>query len=109
VFFYHGLVPKILWLSPIEEQLVVLHNTGIPSAILSPFAGVIEIIIALFIVLYRKSLVPVYIVVVSLIFLVVDVAWVMPSLLVEAFNPVTTNFMGLLLCYFIILTQGDVA
>ena len=104
VFFYHGLVPKILWISPIEEALNVAHNLN--ANIISPIAGVFEILLALSIVLFRKTLIPIYIAVFCLVVLLLDVALVMPSLLIEAFNPVTINFVCIVLAYFIILTQS---
>ena len=103
VFFYHGLVPKILWLSPIEEALSVAHNLN-PN-IISPIAGAFEILLALSIVLMRKTLIPIYIAVFALVVLLLDVAFIKPSLLIEAFNPVTINFVCIVLGYFIYITQ----
>jgi len=105
VFLYHGLVPKILWLSTIERELVALHNPGIPADILSPVAGVMEILLALAIFFYRRSLLPVYAAAALLVVLLLDVALVKPALLAEAFNPVSINLVSLLLCYLVASTQ----
>lgn len=106
LFFYHGLFPKILWLSPLESHLVELHGVDAPNIPLSQVAGVLEIGLAFLILIFRNTLFPVYIAALALILLLIDVAIVMPSLLVEAFNPVSTNLMGLLLCYLVFYTQA---
>lgn len=67
------------------------------SAVFSPIAGVLEILLALAIVFFRRSLVPVYIAGIALIALLVDVMIVMPALLFEAFNPVTINIASIAL------------
>ncbi|OMH33813.1 DoxX-like family protein [Motiliproteus sp. MSK22-1] len=105
VFLYHGLIPKIIWLSPVEEQLTNLHNIGIPATVLSPIAGGAEILLGLSILLLRQSLYPVYFSAVLLIVLLIDVAIFMPGLLVEAFNPVSINITAIILCYIIVITQ----
>jgi len=106
VFFYHGLVPKILWLSPIEEALNVAHNLN-PN-IISPIAGAFEILLALSIIVFRKTLIPIYIAVFSLVVLLLDVALIMPSLLIEAFNPVSINLVCIVLGYFVYLTHPQI-
>ncbi len=105
VFFYHGLIPKILWPSQVETSLVMAHNFGVSATIISSAAGAIEILLALTIVFYIKSLIPVYIAALMLIVLLFDVYLVMPELLTEAFNPVSTNISALVLCYLIYITQ----
>ncbi|MCJ8312851.1 MAG: DoxX family protein [Saccharospirillaceae bacterium] len=103
VFFYHGLVPKILWISPIEAALNIAHNLN-PN-IVSPIAGFFEILLALSIVLLRKTLIPIYIAVFALLVLLLDVVFMMPSLLIAAFNPVTINIVCIVLAYFVYITQ----
>lgn len=108
VYIYHGLVPKILWLSEIEKQLVVAGGFN-PEHVhwLSPLAGVAEIILGSTIIYFRQYLAPVYIAAGALIGLLLYVAVLQPELLIEAFNPVSTNLMGLIFCYLIMLTQSQ--
>jgi hypothetical protein len=103
VFIYHGLVPKILWLSPIEVNLVSAH--GLNATLVSPLAGVFEILLGCVIVLFWKSLLPIYLAISILVVLLVDVVFVMPTLLVEAFNPVTLNLVTIVIAYIIVITQ----
>ncbi|MCL6415817.1 DoxX-like family protein [Aestuariirhabdus sp. Z084] len=102
IFIYHGLLPKILWLSPTEVALVDATGTGMQAATVSLIAGVIEIILGLLVIFYRRSLIPVYVAGLMLIALLGYVAIFKASLLVEAFNPVTTNLPALVLCYLIV-------
>ena len=103
VFAYHGLVPKILWLSPIEESLTTAHN--LDAAVASPLAGVLEIILALCILLFKNSLIPVYFAITLLVVLLLDVLVIMPQLLIEAFNPVTVNLATIVIAYFVCITH----
>ncbi len=105
VFFYHGLVPKILWLSPIEIQLVLAHNIYVSAAIISTVGGVFEILLAGTFIFFTKSLIPIYIAAMLLVLLLIDVCFVMPELLVAAFNPVSINVAALVLCYVVYLSQ----
>jgi len=103
IFCYHGLVPKILWLSPLEASLANAHN--LDAVIVSPIAGIFEILLALSIVLFKNSLIPIYLAVALLVGLLIDVMLIMPMLLIEAFNPVTTNLASIVIAYFVFITH----
>lgn len=107
VFFYHGLVPKIIWYSSIERSLVMAHNINISAPVISLIAGVMEILLAFAITFYSRSLIPVYIAAVLLVMLLFDVGLMMPELLIEAFNPVSMNISALVLCYVVHLSQAQ--
>ena len=98
VFIYHGLVPKLLWLDPLETAWVVRHGVPISAAVFAGLAGIVEIAVGLSIALLRSALVPVYIAAALLIVLLADAALFAPATLVGAFNPVTTNIAALALC-----------
>lgn len=102
VFIYHGLFPKIIWLSPIEISLVEASGSGIPANIASPLAGVGEIVLGFLIAFWKGSKIPIYIASALLILLLFYVALVNTELLFEAFNPVTTNLPALILCHIIL-------
>lgn len=101
LFIYHGLVPKILWLSPVETHLVSLSGLDLPANIVSLLAGIGEVLLGGSIIFFRKSIIPIYVTVVVLLLLLLFVGFVSPKYLVEAFNPVTTNMLGLSFCYLI--------
>ena len=103
IFIYHGLVPKILWLSPVEVSLTNAHN--LDAAVISPIAGMFELLLGLSIVLFKRSLKPIYLAVVLLFALLLDVMLIMPGLLIEAFNPVTINVASIMIAYFICITH----
>ena len=101
LFIYHGLVPKILWLSLVETHLVSLSGLDLPANIVSLLAGIGEVLLGGSIIFFRKSIIPIYVAVVVLLLLLLFVGFVSPKYLVEAFNPVTTNMLGLSFCYLI--------
>ena len=105
VFFYHGLIPKILWLSPVETQIVLAHEFNVSAHLISITGGILEILLAITIILYRHSLVPIYLAGILLIALLIDITLVIPELLTEAFNPVSINLACLTLCYLVFLSQ----
>jgi uncharacterized membrane protein YphA (DoxX/SURF4 family) len=105
LFIYHGLVPKILWLSPVEIHLVSVSGFGVPAHIASPLAGIGEIILGCIIIYSNKSNIPVYIAALVLLLLLLFVGMTSPEYLVDAFNPVTTNFLGLGFCYLIVYSR----
>ncbi len=104
LFFYHGLVPKILWLSPTEVNLVSESGIGISANFISPIAGIFEILLGGAILIFQKSNAAIYAAAASLILLLIYAGLISPGLLIEAFNPVTTNILGLGLCYIILIT-----
>lgn len=105
VFMYHGLVPKLLSISAIEVTLTDAHHLGYPAVLISSIAGIAEVLLGLSVLIFTKTLIPVYIANILLLVLLVDVAIVMPQLLIEAFNPVTLNLVSLAMGYIIIITQ----
>lgn len=107
LFIYHGLVPKILWLSPVETHLVSLSGLDVLNNIISLLAGIGEVLLGGSIIFFRKSIIPIYMAMAILLLLLLFVALVSPEYLVEAFNPVTTNILGLGFCYLVWFTHED--
>lgn len=97
MFAYHGLVPKLLWLSAGEQRMIEAH--GIEQVqLFATLAGVGEIALALWILLAPRNPWPIALAAAALVGLLVDVAVFSPGLLKEAFNPVSLNVAGLTLC-----------
>jgi len=98
IFIYHGLVPKILFISETELALNRAHGfLGVAPERIALMGGVAEIVLGVLIVLYRQAIWPVGLAMLGLLLLLLDVALMLPQLLVEAFNPVTINIAGLVL------------
>ncbi|MGP4715629.1 DoxX-like family protein [Psychrobacter sp. T6-6] len=102
LFIYHGLVPKILWLSAVEVHLVSISGLDVSAKIASPLAGIGETVLGCAIISLNKSNTPVYIAAAILLLLLLFVAVASPMYLIGAFNPVTTNILGLGFCYLIL-------
>ncbi len=105
LFIYHGLVPKIVWLNSIEVELVSASGLDVSADLISPLAGGAELVLGVAIIVLRKSVFPVYLAALVLAMLLVYVGFSAPQYLIAAFNPVTTNIMGLGFCYVILLSM----
>ncbi|WP_352311054.1 DoxX-like family protein [Psychrobacter sp. W2-37-MNA-CIBAN-0211] len=105
LFIYHGLVPKKLWLSAVEVHLVSTSALGVPAKIASPLVGIVEIVLGCAIIFLNKSNIPVYIAVAILLLLLLSVAVASPMYSIGAFNPITTNILGLGFCYLILFVD----
>jgi uncharacterized membrane protein YphA (DoxX/SURF4 family) len=97
MFAYHGLVPKLLWLSAGERTMIQAHGIS-QVELFANLAGVGEIALALWLLFAPRSAWPIAIAATALTGLLLDVAIVNPSMLREAFNPVSLNVAGLALC-----------
>ncbi len=98
VFLYHGLVPKLLFLSLDEVRMIEAHHWPLSTLRVAQVAGATEIVLALSILLLRRSRWPLWLAACALVALLVDVALFSPELLLGAFNPVSTNIAALALC-----------
>lgn len=102
VFIWHGLVPKILWLSPDEVAMIEAH--GLPEhPLFAPYliaavGGVAEILLGILLLLVRRQRWPLLVAGALLLMLLLDVALLSPHLLIQAFNPLSTNLAALVLC-----------
>ncbi len=97
VFLWHGLVPKILWLSPDEIAMIQAHGlTAVESV--ARLAGIAEVALALLLLRSRDRPWPLALAGVVLLALLLDVALFSPHLLLQAFDPLTTNLAALALC-----------
>jgi uncharacterized membrane protein YphA (DoxX/SURF4 family) len=103
VFLWHGLVPKILWLSTDEVAMIQAHGLpahGLPAPeLVAGLAGAAEVLLALLLVLLRRRRWPLLLAGALLAVLLVDVALFSPHLLLQAFNPLSTNLAALALCW----------
>ena len=106
VFIYHGLVPKLLFPSPVEVQMIEAAGLGLDAQVISSLAGVAEVLLGLVILFGWFGRWPVVAAALGLLGLLAGVALVAPALLVGAFNPVTTTLPALLLCVLIIRLEA---
>lgn len=97
MFFYHGLVPKILWLSPGELEMIQAHGFADASRV-AWLSGAAEIVLAICLISGYFKRTSLMLSAVVLAGLLIDVALVSPHFLVQAFNPVSLNGAGLVLC-----------
>jgi hypothetical protein len=104
-WIYSGLVPKLIQVAPLE--LVMSGSIGLSQAntlLLIRFAGVAEIGFGLALLYFYRYSSIVWLNIMGLIGFLFFVLLMTPQLLLEAFNPVTTNLPMIVLS--IILLRG---
>lgn len=105
-WIYHGVFPKLLQVAPLEQAMTA--SLGFPADIsymLTKVAGILEVLFGLvFICFYRLKAIQV-INIIALAALLAFVIVMIPSLLFEAFNPVTTNIPLIVLGIYLLDSQ----
>ncbi len=99
VFFWHGLVPKLIVRHPLEAELLTL--TGIEEGVawtLVTVAGIGEMLWAAVLLVMMKARWPAVISAVALVGLLVGAIAVKPDLLEAPFNPLTLTVGLVALC-----------
>lgn len=97
LFFYHGLVPKLIWLSDTERRMIQAHGIESRIELIAAAAGLFEVALALALLVIRGRRWPLQLALGALVVLLLDVAIFAPDLLIRAFGPVTTNVAGIAL------------
>lgn len=91
-WIYHGLFPKIITVAPTEKALTATFGFSEDiSYLITKFAGVGEILFGILILVMYKNKHVITLNIAALVGLCFFVAVSIPVLLIEAFNPVTTN------------------
>ncbi len=106
-WIYHGLFPKLITVAPIEKTLTATMSLSEhASYLVTKTAGVMEIIFGLLLIVLYKNRPLIKLNIAALISLCAFVAVQLPSLLIEAFNPVTTNLALIGLSYVLLSARN---
>lgn len=104
-WIYHGLVPKLLHIAPMEEAITAsLGFSPEVSYWITKTAGIAEITFGIVLMLFYRQQQLVWLNIAALAGLLGYVALFVPQYLFEAFNPVTTN-ISLIVISLILLNQ----
>ncbi|WP_068547717.1 DoxX-like family protein [Thalassotalea crassostreae] len=106
-WLYHGIFPKLVHVAPLEKALTAsLGFSEQISYMITKTAGIGEVIFGIIFLIFYKSRSIVLLNIAALSGLLLFVAILQPQLLIEAFNPVTTNIplIGLSL---VLLNKSD--
>ncbi|BCE02825.1 DoxX-like family protein [Marinicellulosiphila megalodicopiae] len=91
-WIYHGLFPKLIHIAPLEKLMTAsLGFSDELSIWITRSAGVGEIIFGIILFIFYQSKLIVALNIFALIMLLMFVCVFQPMVLIEAFNPVTTN------------------
>ncbi|WOX05061.1 DoxX-like family protein [Microbulbifer pacificus] len=103
-WIYHGLMPKIIQIAPLEQAMTKKIGFGEDvSYLITKAAGVGEILFGIAFIIFYRSILMNMASMVALSALLIFVAFSSPQLLMEAFNPVTTNIPLIALSAIIIM------
>lgn len=105
VWLYHGIFPKLVNVAPLEQLMTgSIGFSDDISYLITKVAGIGEVIFGLlFFVFYKTKLINI-LNILALAFLLLSVAMLQPQLLIEAFNPVTTN-LPIMVFSFVLLNE----
>ncbi|MGB2742714.1 MAG: DoxX-like family protein [Cognaticolwellia sp.] len=104
-WLYHGIFPKLIHIAPLEKLMTAsLGLSDELSYFVTKSAGVGEVIFGLVFFVFYRSKIIILLNILGLTGLLVFVALLQPHLLIEAFNPVTTN-IALIAFSFILLLE----
>ena len=104
---YHGLFPKLITVAPLEKALTATIGLSAQhSYLVTKTAGILEIAFGLVIFMFYQNRSVLQINIMALILLCLFTAIKMPVLLIEAFNPVTTNLALIGLSYILLRAQN---
>lgn len=106
-WIYHGLFPKLMHIAPLERLMTA--SLGLSTEMsdwVTRFAGISEILFGIvFFVFYTNKTLNI-LNIIGMLALLLFVATLQPQLLIEAFNPVTTNLP--LIAFSVILLRANV-
>ena len=91
-WLYHGIFPKLVNIAPLEKLLTGSYGFSDEiSYLITKSAGVGEVIFGIVLFIFYRSKPIILLNIFALVGLLLFVALLQPQLLIEAFNPVTTN------------------
>lgn len=104
---YHGLFPKLLTIAPLEKALTATFGFSDQySYLITKAAGVSEIVFGIVVIVFYQNRAVILTNIMALLGLLLFVAIQMPTLLVEAFNPATTNVALIGLSYVLLRSKS---
>ncbi len=108
VFFYHGLVPKLLCVHPSEIELAEATPTfGLDPTFVVRTAGLLEVLLALTLLILWHKRWPVYVAGITLVALLLATLIFVPKIMVAAFNPVSLTVATLALVWIALTPDGQ--
>ena len=91
-WMYHGIFPKLVHIAPLEKAMTATLGLSPDIAYwITKVAGVGEVIFGCLLILFYRNYKLIQLNILALLGLLAFVIVMKPMLLIEAFNPVTTN------------------
>lgn len=102
-WIYHGIFPKLLQIAPLEQAMTGSLGFSVEiTYLLVKTAGVAELIFGLVFICYYRQKTVLLLNIIGLTGLLLFAAIMTPFVLLEAFNPITTNVPLIVLGYYLL-------
>lgn len=102
-WIYHGIFPKLLQIAPLEQAMTGSLGFSVEiTYLLVKTAGVAELIFGLVFICYYRQKTVLVLNIIGLTGLLLFAAIMTPFVLLEAFNPITTNVPLIVLGYYLL-------
>ena len=108
VYFYHGLVPKLIFHHP--DELAMLRTAGLSDSAARTWCNIfgwLEILFSLIVILAWRARWPLWLTIIAMPAAVLGVALKLPGLLTAPFNPATLNLSVFALAAIALLAAHD--
>lgn len=104
-WIYHGLFPKLFHIAPLEKAMTASIGLSEAASLwITRSAGVGEIVFGCCLFIFYKKRWLIYLNIIALFALLLFVTILYPVVLIEAFNPVTTN-LSVIALSFVLLNE----
>ncbi|MFC3031480.1 DoxX-like family protein [Pseudoalteromonas fenneropenaei] len=104
-WIYHGVFPKLFHIAPLEKLMTAsLGYSEQMSNLITKAAGIGEVVFGILLFIFYRNKPLIILNILALLGLLLFVALLQPQLLIEAFNPVTTN-MAIIALSFVLLNN----
>lgn len=102
-WIYHGIFPKLLQIAPLEQAMTGSLGFSVEiTYLLVKTAGVAELIFGLVFICYYRQKTVLVLNIIGLTGLLLFATIMTPFVLLEAFNPITTNVPLIVLGYYLL-------
>lgn len=97
IWFYHGLVPKLLFGSAQEVEMNSVFLPFVPEKMALVTSGIAEVVFAILLLVFYRARWPNYVTIVFGSLASVAILFALPHMYAEAFNPFSINLSIILL------------
>ena len=107
IFFYHGLIPKLIYGNHQEILMNSTMMSSVPETVALMVSGVLEVLISIFLILLYRNKVLLYVVLVFIGGVSIQILVMLPGLYQNAFNPFSLNLSVIVFSILNLMTHPE--